>query len=63
MMKQYKIESFHVGGSVGSYWETYYSTGKDLEEAKQNLVKKVGCTKTYFDDPYYNKITIVDDNE
>jgi len=58
-MKTYKIESFSVGGSSGSYWETYYSTGKNIKEAKANLVKKVGCTKDYFDDREYNKITMI----
>jgi hypothetical protein len=57
-MKTYKIESFTVC-TMGSYWDTYYSTGKDLKEAKVKLVKKLGCTKTYFDDTEYNKITLI----
>ena len=44
---------------MGSYWDTYYSTGKDLEEAKAKLVKKIGCLKTYFDNKEYTKITEV----
>ena len=57
-MKTFKIESFTVC-TMGSYWNTYHSTGETLEEAKAKLVKKMGCTKDYFDDPEYNKITLI----
>ena len=58
-MKTFKIESWDVGGSCGSYWNEYIVTAKTLEEAKQILVKQVGCTKNYFDDEEYNKITVI----
>ena len=56
-MKKFKFESFSCGGSSGSHWETYYSEGETLKEAKEKLVKKLGCTEDYFDDPEYNKVT------
>lgn len=59
-MKTFKIESFTVC-TMGSYWDEFIVTAETLKEAKAKLVKQIGCTKDYFDDPEYTKITEIKD--
>lgn len=65
IMKYYKFEVYEVGRGAEcfSFTNYYYSKGIDLSEAKQNLVKEVGCIKTYFDDPEYTKVIEITKNE
>ena len=39
--------------------EEFISSGTTLKEAKATLVEEVGCTKDFFDDPKYTRITLV----
>ena len=58
-MKHFKFETYSCGNGAEclSGMDVEIVSAKTLEEAKAILVKKIGCTDTYFDDPYYTTIT------
>ena len=48
----------HLSGNAG-----YYACGEDLDSAKRTLVKEVGCTADYFDDPHFVKVRETSETE
>lgn len=51
------------GAECLSGTRTYVSSGFTLEEAKEKLVKEIGCSKCFFDDPNDTKITPISGSE